>query len=133
MTPQLEKIAELSNHYEQILIFDHHETLLKNLDAWIQSKIQNFNLFYSKEQAACHIFFSFLKANILEFEKTLEKRFFSDIYQKMKYINLNDTSIVESEKICSFIEYAKKMGSNEIKSCPEKDSLKILKKKHTIM
>lgn len=100
------------------MIFDHHETLLKNLDKWKNLDTQNTTLFYSAIHSASWIFFNFLKRFIIDLESALDKNFFFDLTQKIHFIDLNDTTVVEDEKICQFIEYCTKQNYHIITNNP---------------
>lgn len=94
--------------------------MLKNINQWKEGSPENLRFFCQRSEAASTIFFKFLEQRILSFSKILESNFYEDLKTKLHYIHLNDTSVVEDEKICKFTEYAIKMGCDDLSNCPEK-------------
>ena len=133
VSPPLKKIEQLSAYYSSILIFDHHETLLKNCDIWKQLQLDNVKLFYSCSHSAAWIFNCFLKKHILDLQLLVDKNFYNDISQKIRFIDLNDTTVIKEHKICQFIEYSIEQRFHAISDNPAFLSQAIFKKKYTLM
>lgn len=99
VSPSLEIVEKLSHIYNKIFIFDHHETLLKNLQDW-QKSPENVHLFYSNHHSASWVLLGFFNKYLMKIQSIVEKNFFNDILQKLKYIDINDTSIIEDQNTC---------------------------------
>lgn len=69
----------------------------------------------------------------MDLEAVIDKNFYNDLYTKIKFIDLNDTSVVNDEKICQFIEYSMKQNYHMINSDPLNQSQKILQKRFSLM